>query len=101
MQFGEPDFLWDDDDDPSGNVAHIAEHDVMPTEAEDAILDPWRVPSTARRVPGQQCRRAVVGATRNRCILLVIYVVQEGAFRVITAYDAGDEKSDYRRHRRR
>lgn len=74
MQFGEPDFLWDDDDDPNGNVAHIAAHGVTPTEAEDAILDPSRVPATARRVFGQQRRRAIVGATRNGRILLVIYV---------------------------
>jgi uncharacterized DUF497 family protein len=101
MRFGEPDFLWDDDDDPNGNVAHIAEHGVTPTEAEDAILDRWRVAATVRRVPGQQRRRAIVGGTRNGRILLVVYVVREGAFRVITAYDAGDEKSRYRRHRRR
>jgi uncharacterized DUF497 family protein len=101
MRFGEPDFLWDDDDDPNGNVAHIAEHGVTPTDAEDAILDPRRVPATARRVGSQQRRRAIVGATRNGRILLVVYVVHEGAYRVITAYEAGDEKWHYRRRRRR
>lgn len=98
--FGEPDFLWDDDDDPNGNVAHIAEHGVTPTEAEDAILDPWRVGATARRVPGQERRRAIVGATRDDPILLVVFVVRDGAFRVITAYGAGTERSRYRWRRR-
>jgi uncharacterized protein len=101
MQPDESDFLWDDDDDPNGNIAHIAAHGVTPTEAEDAILDPHRVPATAGRIPGRQRHRAIVGATRNGRILLVVYVVQEDAFRVITAYEAEDEKPAYRRHGQR
>jgi hypothetical protein len=31
--------IWDEDDDPDGNVAHIAEHDITPDEVEDVLYD--------------------------------------------------------------
>jgi len=34
------DVLWDLDDDPEGNVQHIAEHDVTPEEVEEVLNDP-------------------------------------------------------------
>lgn len=34
------DALWDLDDDPEGNVQHIAEHDVTPEEVEEVLKDP-------------------------------------------------------------
>jgi hypothetical protein len=30
-------FVWDDPDDPAGNVAHIARHGVLPDEVEEAL----------------------------------------------------------------
>ncbi len=32
--------IWDEDDDPDGNVAHIAEHDISIDEVEDVMYDP-------------------------------------------------------------
>jgi hypothetical protein len=32
--------IWDEDDDPDGNVAHIAEHDISIDEVEDVLYDP-------------------------------------------------------------
>lgn len=36
------DFLidWDSDDEPDGNTAHIAEHDISPDEVEDVLRNP-------------------------------------------------------------
>jgi hypothetical protein len=31
--------IWDSDDDPEGNVAHIAEHGLTPSEVEDVLLN--------------------------------------------------------------
>jgi hypothetical protein len=31
--------IWDLEDDPLGNVQHIAEHDVMPEEVEEVLND--------------------------------------------------------------
>jgi len=33
------DIIWDLDDDPAGNVAHIAEHGLCPSEVEDVLSD--------------------------------------------------------------
>jgi uncharacterized DUF497 family protein len=32
--------IWDLDDEPDGNVAHIAEHDLTKEEVESVLLDP-------------------------------------------------------------
>ena len=32
--------IWDEDDDPDGNVAHIAEHDISIDEVEDVLDNP-------------------------------------------------------------
>ena len=34
------DVIWDLEDDPEGNVQHIAEHDVTPEEVEEILNDP-------------------------------------------------------------
>ncbi|MGD9892536.1 MAG: hypothetical protein AB7R89_09920 [Dehalococcoidia bacterium] len=52
-----PDFDWDE-----FNIEHIAEHGVTPTEAEDAILDPDRMPSESRNTPSEK-RQGLIGMT--------------------------------------
>ena len=91
----EPDFDWDD-----GNVEHIALHEVEPGEAEDVLLDPDRVPSSAPGAPTER-RRGVLGMTTNERILFVSYTIRRGAIRVVTAYEASErQKRQYRRGRR-
>jgi uncharacterized DUF497 family protein len=36
----EPIIIWDLDDDPEGNVSHIAEHGITQEEVEDVLGDP-------------------------------------------------------------
>ena len=86
-------FDWDDD-----NVGHIGEHGVEPEEAEDALLDPRRLSTAARRVTGER-RFAAIGATEEGRILLVVFTVRHGMVRVVTAHDASSR--DKRRYRRR
>ena len=50
-------FDWDAD-----NVGHIAEHGISTDEAEDALVDPRRIPAPAYDVEGER-RRAILGAT--------------------------------------
>ncbi len=100
MYPSDSDFWWDDDDDPDGNVRHIAVHGVTPTEAEDAILDPRRVQGTVRSSTDEP-RQAIIGMTPNGRILCVVYKDREGAVYVITAFPADDrDKRKYRRGRR-
>ena len=82
------------------NLDHIAEHGIEPDEAEDAALDPDRVPARANRSRMEE-RRAVIGATQEGRILVVVYTVRGTAVRVVTAYDAGERrKRQYRRGRK-
>jgi uncharacterized protein len=89
------DFDWDD-----ANVEHIAEHGVSPTEAEDAILDPDRVPSQARSTPAEK-RQGIIGITEDGRVLFVSFTKRAGAIRVVTTYDASDrQRRQYRRRNR-
>ena len=91
------DFIWDEEEDESGNVVHIWEHGVTPTEAEDAILDPHAVPVQERWI-GRERRYTIVGATPAGRILIVVFVLKGDAIRVITSYPASErEKRRYRR----
>jgi uncharacterized protein len=84
-------FDWDD-----ANVDHIAEHGISPEEAQDALLDPYRLPAPAHRVRGEQ-RRAVLGATVAGRLLFVVFTRRGVSIRVITARDATDrERRRYR-----
>ena len=45
--------VWDPDDDPDGNVQHIAENDLTVDEVEDVLLNPdnWTLISRTSRRP--------------------------------------------------
>lgn len=86
-------FDWD-----AHNEEHIARHHVTADEAEEAVLDPSRVPFTAHRGPHGQRRAALVGATEAGRLLFVVLEKRGQAFRVVTARDA--QPSEKRRYRR-
>ncbi len=93
-------FEWDD-----ANLEHIAEqHGVEPWEAEEAVLDRWRISVPAYNVRGE-ARRAVIGATLEGRILFVVFTRRSSArdgIRVISARDAEEKrKRQYKRRRRR
>lgn len=89
-------FQWDD-----ANVDHIAEHQVNPEEAEEALTDPDRRPLGAYSPP-HESRWAVLGATEGNRILVVIYTRRGHLLRVVTAREAsGPERRSYRRRQKR
>ena len=93
------DFEWEEGAD--GNVEQIAAHRVTPTEAEDAILDADRLRVPAQRDPVER-RYAILGATEAGRVLFVVYTIRDGAYRVITVFDASEtQKRQYRREKRR
>ena len=71
--------IWDE-----GNVAHIAKHDVLPIEVEEA-LEINRVEWEAYKE-----RIFIVGSTKAGRMLTVILEPKEetGIYKAITAYDA-------------
>jgi uncharacterized protein len=87
-------FEWDD-----ANIDHVAEHDVEPHEAEEALSDPDRVRAEVYNKPNER-RRAFTGVTEEGRLLTVVYTLRRGMIRVVTAREA-DERETRRYDRRR
>jgi hypothetical protein len=60
---------WDLDDDPDGNVQHIAEHDVTKEEVEDVLRDP----GNATEQSHSSGRPATFGWTSTGKYLIVVW----------------------------
>jgi hypothetical protein len=75
--------IWDLDDDPDGNVRHIAEHDLTKEEVEDALADP-----EARGIRRSSLLPIVFGATSTgRFIAVVFQEIDRDTARPVTAFD--------------
>jgi uncharacterized DUF497 family protein len=75
--------LWDLDDDPEGNVAHILEHGVSKEEVEDVLRAP-----AARRKSRSSGRPQVVGLARTgRWIVVTYETIDKGTVYPVTAYE--------------
>ena len=75
--------IWDLDDDPRGNVQHIAEHGLAKEEVEEVLASPeHRATSRSSGLP------VVFGSTSSgRFIAVVFPEVDEDTARPLTAYD--------------
>ena len=80
--------LWDDPDDPEGNVEHIAEHGLSMDDVEDVLGNPS---SEGRsHSSGLPC---VWGYTLEGLYILVVYeVIDEDSIRVVTAYEVPEPR---------
>ena len=75
--------IWDDDDDETGNVAHIAEHGLTPEDVEYVIENP-EVEETSHS-SGRPC---MFGYTPGGDYIVVIYdLVADDTIYPITAYE--------------
>ena len=73
-------FDWD-----SGNLKHIARHDITQKEAEEAVLiEPL---DAAVQPHGSEQRVLCFGRTRSGRLLTVLYTERRGIIRVVTAYE--------------
>jgi uncharacterized protein len=82
-------FEWD-----AGNIEHVAEHQVRPDEAEQAIDDPHAL-SVPAYVGGGEMRFGLLGATVDGRVLVVIYTWRGQLRRVVTAYPANPHLQRY------
>ena len=81
--------IWDLDDDPDGNVAHCAEHDVSEDEVEEVLEN--ASDADCSRSSG---RPVVFGETSDgRHLMVVFEIIHAEMIYPITAYDVP------RRHR--
>ncbi len=82
------DFIeWDDENDPRGNVRHIAANGLTTDEVEDVLYD-----SSSRDVQSRSSRRpAKIGHTSLGRSIIVVYEREEDAgivvVRPVTAYE--------------
>jgi uncharacterized DUF497 family protein len=76
--------IWDDPDDPFGNVQHVEEHGLDIEDVEEVLANP-----TSEGVSDSSHRPCVWGYTLEDVYIIVIYEeVDEDAIRVVTAYEA-------------
>ncbi len=81
-------FDWD-----NANIAHIAEHDVIPEEAEEAILgDPVDLGFDV--VNGEE-RWAYLGETSEGRILRVVITLRREHVRVLTAFEPSKNQKNF------
>jgi uncharacterized DUF497 family protein len=80
--------LWDLDDDPAGNVKHIAKHGLTKEEVENVFQNP-----TGTDTSRSSGRPVVFGDTGTGRHLIVVYdVIDATTFYPITAYDVPKRK---------
>jgi len=74
--------LWDLDDDPNGNVRHIAEHGLTQSDVEDVLQNPL-----GEEVSLSSGNPIVFGLTRHGDLIAVVYEqVDDITVYPITAY---------------
>ncbi len=87
--------IWDEEDDPDGNVAHIAEHDISIDEVEDVLYDPRN-----RTGPSNHAGRMLpCGATETDRFLCVARERAEDdplVVKPVTAFDSNPPRSKRR-----
>lgn len=74
--------VWSLEDDPDGNIAHIAEHGLEMEEVEEVLANPLF--ETTSRTSGRPVR---YGFTRERCVKVVFEWMDPGVAYPITAYE--------------
>jgi uncharacterized DUF497 family protein len=86
-------FFWDDENDPDGNVEHIAEHDLTIEDVEHVLKNP-----TAEGTSKSTGLPAAWGLTPDGRFIIVVYEeVAESTVRVITAYEVPQPKGQRRK----
>ena len=77
------DVIWNDQD-PDGNVAHIAEHGIVPDEVEHVLMNATIDELDRQRPP----RRIAAGRTAAGRLIAVVYErIDEATVYPVTAFD--------------
>jgi uncharacterized DUF497 family protein len=80
--------LWDEPDDPDGNVQHIAEHGLSIEDVEEALSN-----STSEGTSASTGRPCVWGYTIEGIYIIVVYdQIDPDTIRVVTAYEVPETR---------
>jgi uncharacterized DUF497 family protein len=87
--------IWDEVDDPDGNVQHITEHGLTIEDVELVLTQPASEgTSKSSGLP------AVWGFTADRRYILVVYEeVDKDVIRVVTAYEVPEKRTKKRKRK--
>ena len=78
--------LWDDPDDPDGNVQHIAEHGLTIEDVEEVLANPTSEGTS--KSSGLPC---AWGYTLEGLYIIVVYEqIDAATIRVVTAYEVAE-----------
>jgi uncharacterized DUF497 family protein len=90
-------FFWDEDDDPDGNVQHVAEHDLTVDAVEKVLVAPVSEGrSNSSDFP------AVWGYVPDgRFIIVAFEEIDDDTIRVITAYEVPEPRAKPRKKKRK
>lgn len=81
--------LWDDEEDPDGNVQHIADHDLTVEDVEHVLRNP-----SSEGVSRSTKLPVVWGYTSDDRYVIVVYEEgDEETIRVITAYEVPEPRN--------
>ena len=94
---GRTQIIWDLEDDPEGNVQHIAEHGLTREEVEEVLLGPERLGTS--RSTGQPT--AFGRTSTGRYIVVVYEEIARDILRPVTAYDVPAPRSTKGKRRKR
>jgi uncharacterized DUF497 family protein len=91
-------FQWDE-----GNQnKNWKKHKVTHTEAEEVFFDPYKMIAKDRLHSGAEERNVIIGETKNKRVLFVVFTIRGTRIRVISARDYGHGKQSlYYLHRRK
>jgi len=75
--------IWDNEDDPDGNVEHIDEHGLTVDDVESVLANP-----TSEGISKSSGLPAVWGYTPDETYIMVVFEqIDPTAIRVVTAYE--------------
>lgn len=88
--------FWDDENDPQGNVQHVAEHDLTVEDVEEVLAAP--VSEGHSNSTGYP---AVWGYVPDGRFIIVIFdAIDEDTIRVFTAYEVPEPKAKRKRKKK-
>jgi uncharacterized DUF497 family protein len=88
--------IWDDEEDPDGNIQHVAEHDLTIDDVEDVLADP----ESEGQSKSSGCPVVWDHVPDGRFIIVVFEQVDQDTIRVITAYEVPESHSKRKRRRK-
>jgi uncharacterized DUF497 family protein len=88
--------IWDDENDPQGNIQHVAEHDLTVDDVETVLAAP-----ASEGHSKSTGNPAVWGHVPDGRFIIVVYeALDEETLRVITAYEVPEPRAKSKRKKK-